>query len=156
LARVALAQAGNTLPESKAQTRYSETDSHEVLLLRALLQLPEQQACRLTLLSGEQVLLPWRRHELSKLDWRKLSAKLMRQVVAVREWDAPLPLPIDTLNKFGFQHCFYLGSPEHDEAILRVALQDETGNLFGVQGARIHAKYRLDYRDDLGYQVLKC
>jgi CRISPR-associated endonuclease/helicase Cas3 len=144
LARVALAQAGNTLPESKAQTRYSETDSHEVLLLRALL------------LSGEQVLLPWRRHELSKLDWRKLSAKLMRQVVAVREWDAPLPLPIDTLNKFGFQHCFYLGSPEHDEAILRVALQDETGNLFGVQGARIHAKYRLDYRDDLGYQVLKC
>ena len=54
-----------------------------------------------------------------------------------------------------FQHCFYLGNPEHDEAILRVALQDEAGNLQGVQGARIHAKYLLDYRADLGYRVRK-
>ncbi|MDX5298260.1 MAG: CRISPR-associated helicase Cas3', partial [Gammaproteobacteria bacterium] len=35
LARVTLAEAGNTLPESKAQTRYSEMDSLEVLLLKA-------------------------------------------------------------------------------------------------------------------------
>lgn len=155
LARVTLAQAGNTLPESKAQTRYSETDSYEVLLLRALVQIPEQKASRLTLLNGEQLLLPWGRLSLSKSNWRKLSATLMRQVVAVRVQDAPLPLPIETLRKFGLQHCFYLGNPEHDEAILRVALQDESGNLHGVQGARGHAKYRLDYRDDLGYRVLK-
>lgn len=155
LARVALAQAGNTLPESKAQTRYSETDNYEVLLLRALVHLPEQQGCLLTLLNGDQVVLPRQRNHLTKPEWRKLSATLMRQVVAVRVQDAPLPLPIDTLNKFGFQHCFYLGNPEHDEAILRVALQDEAGNLQGVQGARIHAKYLLDYRADLGYRVRK-
>lgn len=155
LARVALAQAGNTLPESKAQTRYSETDNYDVLLLRALVQLPERQGCLLTLLNGEQVVLPRQRNDLTKPEWRRLSAKLMRQVVAVRVQDAPLPLPIDTLNKFGLQHCFYLGSPEHDEAILRVALQDETGTLQGVQGARLHAKYRLDYRADLGYRVRK-
>ncbi len=35
LARVGLAEAGNTLPESKVQTRYSETDNFDVLLLRA-------------------------------------------------------------------------------------------------------------------------
>lgn len=155
LARVTLAQAGNTLPESKAQTRYSETDSYEVLLLRSLVQIPEQKASRLTLLNGEQLMLPWGRLSLSKSDWRKLSAKLMRQVVAVREHDAPQPLPITTLSKFGLQHCFYLGNPEHGEAILRVALQDESGNLHGVQGMRVHAKYLLDYRDDLGYRVLK-
>ena len=74
---------------------------------------------------------------------------------SMAERDAPLSLPIHTLNKFGLQHCFYLGNPEHDEALLRVALQDETSNLNGVQGARVHAKYRLDYRDDLGYRVRK-
>lgn len=155
LARVALAEDGVTLPESKAQTRYSETESGEVLLLRHLLPLPEQQASRLTLLNGEQVLLPWQQHRLDKREWRRLAARLMRQVVKVRLADAPLPVPLDTLRKFGFQHCFYLGRPEDDEAVLRVALLDESGVLHGLQGARVHDKHSLGYRDDLGYQLLK-
>lgn len=155
LARVTLAESGSTLPEGKAQTRYSETESHEVLLLRSLTSVPEQKANRLTLLSGEQVQLPWERHRLGKSDWRQLSGKLMRQVVSVPAQDAPLQLSIDTLTRFGLQHCFYLGSPEQDEAILRVALIDETGRLRGVQDARVHEKYALDYRDDLGYRVIK-
>lgn len=155
LARVALAEGGNTLPESKAQTRYSETDSYEVLLLRGLNRIPEQKVSRLTLLDGAQVLLPLERGKLNKREWRELSAQLMRQVVSVRVQDAPLQQPIDTLSKFGLQHCFYLGSPEHDEAILRVALVDETDALRGIQGVRIHDKHRLDYRDDLGYRVIK-
>lgn len=155
LARITLAELGNTLPESKAQTRYSETESHEVLLLRGLVYVPDQKACRLTLLSGEQVFLPQTRDRLDKRAWRKLSAKLMRQIVSVRVQDAPLQLPIDTLTKFGFQHCFYLGNPEQGEAILRVALVDEVGNLQGVAGARVHEKYMLNYRNDLGYRMIK-
>ena len=155
LARVTLAESGNTLPESKAQTRYSEADSHEVLLLRGLATLPEEKATRLTLLNDEQVMLPWERYRLDKREWRRLSVKLMRQIVPVRVQDAPAKLPIDTLKKFGFHHCFYLGHPEQDEAILRVAMVDETGALQGVQGATVHEKYGLDYRGDLGYRVIK-
>jgi len=155
LARVTLAEDGNTLPESKAQTRYSELDSHEVLLLRAAVQLPEQKMTRLTLLDGKQLLLPWERYKRNKRGWRELSASLMRQTVPVRVQDAPACLPIDTLSKFGLQHCFYLGDPTHDEAVLRVALADETGALHGLQGAQAHQKYTLEYRDDLGYRVIK-
>ncbi len=155
LARVTLADVGNTLPESKAQTRYSEIDNYEVLLLRQLTLLPDQKASRLVLLNGEQLHLPWERTKLSKYDWRQLSATLMRQIVTVRVQDAPLALPVDTLKKFHLQHCFYLGSPEHDEAILRVALVNECSSLKGVQGAPLHGKYALDYRDDLGYRVIK-
>ncbi|WP_224790683.1 CRISPR-associated helicase Cas3' [Pseudomonas fluorescens] len=155
LAKIALAELGNTLPESKAQTRYSEMESHDVLLLRGLIQVPEQKVSLLTLLSGEQVHLPWERHRLGKHDWRQISAKLMRQIVSVRVQDAPLKLPIETLSKFGLQHCFYLGSPEHDEAILRVGLVDDFGGIHSVQGTRAHEKRQLDYRDDLGYRVIK-
>src|SRR5690606_19651434 len=101
LARLTVAESGNTLPESKAQTRYSETDSHEVLLLRSLTPVPELKSTRLKLLNGEQVLLPWERHRLIKREWRQLSAKLMRQVVLVPVQDAPLQLSIDMLVKFG-------------------------------------------------------
>ena len=155
LARVTLAEDGNTLPESKAQTRYSEQDTHEVLLLRAAVQLPDEKACRLTLLDGSQLLLPWERHKRDKRGWRELSASLMRQTVPLRVQDAPEHLPIDTLNKFGLQHCFYLGNPAHDEAVLRVALVNETGELHGLQGATVHQKHTLEYRDDLGYRVIK-
>lgn len=155
LARVTLSESGNTLPESKAQTRYSELESHEVLLLRRVSPLKEQDATRLTLLNGEQVMLPWLQHKLSKRHWRELTAKLMRQIVMVHAKDAPEKLSIDTLTKFGFQNCFYLGNPEQDEAVLRVALVDETGKLQGVQSSRVHEKHDLDYRDDLGYRVIK-
>ncbi len=155
LARVTLAEDGNTLPESKAQTRYSELDSHEVLLLRAAVQLPEQKATRLSLLDGQQLLLPKERHQRDKRGWRELSASLMRQTVPVRVQDAPESLPIDTLKKFYLQHCFYLGDPAYDEAVLRVALVDETGRLRGLQGAQVHQKFTLEYRDDLGYRVIK-
>lgn len=155
LARVTLAQDGSTLPESKAQTRYSELESYEVLLLRGAVQLPEQKATRLTLLDGEHLMLPWERRMLDKRGWRELSVSLMRQIVPVRVQDAPETLSVDTLSKFGLQHCFYLGDPARDEAILRVALVDETGTLRGLHGAQVHRKYTLEYRDDLGYRVIK-
>lgn len=157
LARVALAEAGQTLPESKAQTRYSEADNFDVLLLRAIRLNREGDTAILTLLSGEQVQLPLQRHRLTKAGWRKISATLMRQVVAVRIQDAPLSLPVDTLKRFGLQHCFYLGSPDwpQDESLLRVALVNDSGRLQGVEQALVHDKYPLDYRDDLGYRVIK-
>jgi len=157
LARVTLAQDGNTLPESKAQTRYSETDSHEVLLLRGLSYDSKGKVSRLTLLDGGSAILPWQRFALSKPKWRQLTAILMRQIVPVHARDAPLALSKDTLRKFGFQHCFYLGRDdwEDDECLLRVALVDDAGSLKGLEGMRVHDRHELGYRDDLGFRVIK-
>jgi len=156
LASVTLAQDRNTLPESKAQTRYSEADGCEVLLLRELTPCPEERATRLTLLNGERIFLPWRRNVLGKPEWRKLTAHLMRQIVPVHERHAPSACT-GILKKNGFQNCFYLGRDdwETQESPLRVALVDEVGALRGIDGARAQDQLVLEYRDDLGYRAIK-
>lgn len=159
LARLGLAMEGNTLPESKAQTRYSETDSLDVLLLRDMQQDTERHVARLVFLNGSVVELPTRKalpwQERVKL--RTITAQLMRQVVPVRPGDAPAAIVRDTLEKYGLQHCFYLGNADwaEDESLLRVALVDEAGTLRGLHGQAVHDKYPLEYRDDLGYRVIK-
>ncbi len=153
LARIGLASGGKTLPESKAQTRYSETDSVEVLLIRHIKPLTEG-GCQLTLLDGTRHTIPKANHSLSKRDWRELSANLMRQTVSISPHNAPMPTPIVTLNKLGFHHCFYLGNAEDGEALIRVALVTEEGTLEGLFGAAIHDCKTLEYREDLGYRSL--
>lgn len=153
LARIGLAHDGKTLPESKAQTRYSETESLEVLLLRDMQLLKEKQASRLILLDGTEVLLPWRKRSLSLAAWKALTARLMEQMVPVSIGDAPQPVVRDTLEKYGLQHCFYLGSRdwEEDESLLRLALVDEAGSLRGLHGQSAHDKKHLEYSHHLGY-----
>lgn len=153
LARIGLAKGGKTLPESHAQTRYSETDNIELLLLRGIQRLPERKASRLILLDGSEVILPQRRHELDKPQWKALAVRLAQQVVPVPTYEAPHAVSRDTLEQYCLQHCFHLGDPNwpDDECLLRVALLDDTGILRGLDGTR----YGLEYRDDLGYRVVK-
>ncbi len=153
LARITLAQDGTTLPESKAQTRYSEDVTIDVLLLSSVQIDTANNITRLTLLSGEHLHLPWDRRKLGKKTWRKLGARLTSEMVSVRHHHAPQPLPLDTLKKLHLQHCLYLGNPERDEALLRLALVDETEMMHGYQGASLNDQYMLQYRDDLGYRV---
>jgi len=157
LARIGLAMDGKTLPESQAQTRYSEADNFDVLLLRGLQQLVDQQASRLVLLDESELILPWRRYKLTKQQWKALTARLMREIVPVRVGDAPKAMARDTLEKYGLQHCFYLGDNNwvDDESLLRVALVDTTGTLRGIHGAAAQDRHPLEYRDDLGYRVIK-
>ncbi|MGM0988507.1 MAG: CRISPR-associated helicase Cas3' [Pseudomonadota bacterium] len=155
LARGALAEGGKTLAEHKAGTRYSDIDSVEVLLLRSISPDAGRRATRLVLLDGEQHWLPWDRHQLSKSQWRERSVALTRQQVRVPGYHAPGTTALATLRQYGFHHCFYLGQPEADEALLRVALVDEAGQLKGLGGEPAHDRYRLAYRDDLGFQVIR-
>lgn len=156
LARVSLAETGVTLPESKAQTRYSESENHEVLLLRRV-QTINDQTTRLLLLNGQTLDVPVQRFALSKVEWKKLAVQLMSQIVPVRAAHAPLPCSRDRLEKLGFQHCLYLGDKNwaDDESVLRVGLVDEAGSIYGLDGAVTHASRHLEYRDDLGYVVRK-
>ena len=158
LARVGLAEGGNTLPESKAQTRYSETDSYEVLLLQSIKRDREGIMATLTLLNGEQIQLPIRnRRLLSKTELRQRTGALMRQIVNVPQGDKPNAVPMKLLQDFGLHHCLFLGSPDwpEDESVLRVALVDDTDGLRGLENTDIHDDHRLEYRNDLGYRVIK-
>ncbi len=157
LARLGLAEGGNTLPESKAQTRYSETDSFEVLLLKSIKRDRYGNMATLTLLNGEQIQLPIRNRKLlTKPELRQRTGALMRQIVNVPQSDQPNALPTKLLQDFGLHHCFFLGSPDwpEDESVLRVALVDDTDRLRGIENTDIHAKHRLEYRTDLGYRVI--
>jgi CRISPR-associated endonuclease/helicase Cas3 len=157
LARLGLAQEGKTLPESKAQTRYSESDVYEVLLLRGLHYDEDSQSTCLTLLNRQVLMLPTRQHQLTKMEWKTLAARLMQEIVVVRIQDAPLPPSREQLKKLGLGHCFYLGDPAwpEDESTLRLALVNDVGQLQGLYGALVHERYSLEYRDDLGYRMLK-
>lgn len=157
LARVGVAQAGNTLPESRAQTRYSESDSCEVLLLRSIRYDSEQKAGVLILLGGEQVVLPLNRAQVSRAGWREITKRLMQEIVQVRPGSAPKQISRERLQKFGLQHCFYLGNPlwQEDESLLRIALVDESDQLHGLEGQSVHDKYNIEYRPDLGYRTIK-
>lgn len=158
LARVALSEGGNTLSESKAQTRYSETDSFEVLLLRSIKGDRDGKIATLILLDGSQVQLPINnRTVLTKHELRQRTGILMRQIVSVPQGEKPNAVPVDRLKRFGLQHCFFLGNPDwpEDESVLRVALVDETDSLRGIDNNEIHNKHQLEYRDDLGYRAIK-
>lgn len=157
LARVGLAQVGNTMPESRAQTRYSQVDSLEVLLLRHIYYDSQQKAGVLTLLNGEQVVLPLNRSALSRAQWRERTKTLMQEVVQVPPQDAPAQVSRERLQGFGLQHCFYLGDPfwPDDESLFRLALVDETEQLLGLDKQKPHDKYQIEYRSDLGYRVIK-
>jgi len=155
LARITLSQHGKTLPENKAQTRYSESDNIDVLIIRSLHSDSVNRTTTITLLSGKEVSLPWRRYLLERAQWRTLTATLMGEIVSVRAEQAPLPLAIKKLQQLGFHHCFYLGSTELDEALLRVAILGDTGILHNINTMPSHDKYQLTYRDDIGFQSRK-
>lgn len=156
LARIGLARDGKTLSDVDAPTRYSDSETREVLLLRHLHYDSATHTTRLALLDGSTITLPTQRHLLDKQAWKNIAAQLMQQQVPVRAADAPLPPPRSELQKLGFGHCFYLGSSnwEEDVSSLHVCLVDETGQLRGLNGAPVHDRYRLEYRTDLGYHRL--
>ncbi|MCL5254742.1 MAG: CRISPR-associated helicase Cas3' [Gammaproteobacteria bacterium] len=156
LARIGLAEDGNTLPESKAQTRYSEIDSFEVLILKGISR--DAERALIIFLDGSQLELPLHRYKLEKAEWRKRTALLMQHIVHVPPSDKPKSVPADVLKRFGLQHCFYLGNPDwsdKDESILNVAIVDDSDCLRSIENTQVHDKYRLEYRDDLGYRVIK-
>jgi len=105
-ARITLATSGKTLPESKAQTRYSDAENADVLLLQSIDLIPDDKTCHLLLLDGSSLILPWHRSRLDKPHWRKLAANMMRQVGHVRFAEAPEPILRSLLKKIVFRIVF--------------------------------------------------
>lgn len=151
LAMATLATTGQTAPDTGVATRYSEQDSLDVLLLRHLRQRPDGQT-ELTLLDGSMHMLPPRRHQLSPAEWRTLSICLQRELLSLLPASAPPALERKRLETLGLQHVFYLGHPDFDDDLLRVALVDEQDRVTTLDGQPLPGKDAYRYRDDLGYQ----
>jgi len=152
LARLTLSKGGKTLPEHKAETRYSDQDTHDLLLVASLRS--QDGATHIRLVDGHQLILPHANNRLSKAEWRKLAVALHQQLVRVSPAYCPAKIAKHELEKLHLDKVFYLGRPEDDEALLRVAIVSPIGELLTLDGHPAGDKSPLEYREDLGFRVM--
>lgn len=152
LAKLTLSKNGKTLPEHKAETRYSDQDTHDLLLLRSIRRADGMTMIRL--LDGHELTLPHGHHRLTKAQWRELAVALHQQLIKVSPAYCPEKISKPELEKFHLDEVFYLGRPEEDEALLRVAIVNATGELLTLDGRTAGDKYTLEYREDLGFRAI--
>ncbi|MDZ4141199.1 MAG: CRISPR-associated helicase Cas3' [Methylotenera sp.] len=154
LALLGLSKAGTTQPEEKAQTRHSEIESTEVLLIRAYQYDTDKQGTWVTLLNGTQLFVPANGRSLSRQRQREITATLMQNTLKVADYlapDAVLKKQIDWLGDY-----FYLGRPEYDEsAMLRVALVNESGEVKSISHGIANDSYHISYDALTGYHTKK-
>ncbi|MBL2515727.1 CRISPR-associated helicase/endonuclease Cas3, partial [Klebsiella pneumoniae] len=150
--KLTLSTGGKTLPEHKAETRYSDRDTHDLLLLRGLR--TQDGITYMRLLDGAELTLPHGRHRLSRAQWRQLAVVLNQQLVRVSPAFCPPTIAKSELEKLHLQEVFYLGRPEDDEALLRVAIVSPAGELKTLDGRPAGDKYTLEYSEYLGFRAI--
>lgn len=154
-ARWALSKAGQTLPDTDAQTRYSEEETKEILLVSAI---EADSACgetRLELLAGSTLTIPWRPNELPRSEWRKLSVKVMQQMVPCRKSLLPKCLPYNRCKELGLGNILYLGHPKYCETVpFAIAKVEKGGALTGFEH-ELSDRYQYHYRRDIGLTVCR-
>ena len=155
LARSTLTKAGSILPDIEAQTRYSETDNGQILLLKSIHTDSETETTHLRLLSGETVIVPWKKHKKRKKQWREISAQLMRQMVPCRENQLPNAHHYQRLKKIGFENILYLGNKTSDTAeLFAIAIVEGGGSMSGFE-QQLSDEYLYRYRKDIGLEAIK-
>ena len=148
LARIGISTGGKTLPESKATTRYSETESCEVLLIKK--RTSDETGTKLTFLNDETLVLPKNPKSKGLKEWRRLAAELQQNVVLVPEYLAPSTSrrQIHWLKDF-----VYLG--DHEESPFRIAIVREDGTLYGIDNNDASQGRELSYSPVWGYSARK-
>ena len=150
LALHGLSEGGTTQPEEKAQTRHSELESTEVLLIRAYQHDPGKQGTWVTLLDNERLWVPHNGRFLPRR--REISAMLMQSTLKVADYLAPNAVSKTRINWLG--DYFYLGRPEYEESVmLRVALIDESGSVKSLDNSVVNDSYLISYDPATGYQT---
>jgi len=136
-----ISRGGKTLPESKASTRYSETESSEVLLIKK--KMDTKIGVSLQLLGNSVLLLPKKPDAKQR---RQIGAKLLMNTVHVPVYIAPgiKTHEIEWLRKY-----VYIG--DYDESPFRVAFVKDSDELEGVGASEVSKKYDISYNSCLGY-----
>jgi len=154
LALLGLSQGGTTQPEEKAQTRHSELEVTEVLLIHAYQRDHSNCGTWITLLNRERLWIPHNGRSLRRLQWREISAKLLQNTLKVADYLAPNAISRFQLNWLG--DYFYLGKREYEEsAMLRVALVDASGTVKAFNNGVVNDHYHINYDAQIGYQANK-
>lgn len=153
LALVGISSIGQSRSDDEAATRYSDRESINLLLLRAVRSVEDGQATRVTFLDGEELLLPQNPKRGGHRAWRQRAAALIRHQLRVPPEQAPEPLLRHSLR--WLEHYLYLGSSRQDTATLRVALVQPDGELQSLGGGPANAEWCLSYDDLHGYRAEK-
>lgn len=150
MAQIGLSTGGQTLPENKATTRYSEQESVQVLLFKKIT--TTDNGIMLTLHSGDQLEIPEGVKYLDKQQWRKLAVEIMRHVVNVAKHLAPRPISKKSISWLA--DYLYLGHLE-SESLVRVGIVKESDEIVLPDGGSSSDQYYLSYNNHLGYCTKK-
>lgn len=154
LALLGLSKGGTTQSEEKAQTRHSELESTEVLLIRAYQYDLGKRGAWVTLLDNERLWVPHNGRSLQRKQWREISAMLMQSTLKVTDYLAPNAVSKKRIDWLG--DYFYLGKPEYEESVmLRVALVDESGAVKSLDNGVVNDSCHISYDPSIGYQTIK-
>jgi CRISPR-associated endonuclease/helicase Cas3 len=152
-ALLGLSKGSKTQPEEKAQTRHSDLESSEVLLIRSFQHDSQKKTTRVILLNNESLWVPHNGRSSRRL-WREISATLMQHTLKVADYIAPNAVSKKYINWLG--DYFYLGKPEYEEGVmLRVALVRDDESLASLDGASINDQYQISYNSRVGYVAKK-
>jgi CRISPR-associated endonuclease/helicase Cas3 len=151
MARIGLSTSTTTMPESVVQTRYSETESISILLLKSFIL--TDTGCKIEFCGadGSSSIPKVCRTEKEK---RRIAKELMEHCVTVSEKNAP---PVEQQIQV-FAPYVYLGKSSdrdnEEESPFRVALVGNDDYLRTLQHAVIERDgKRFLYTDTLGYQI---
>jgi CRISPR-associated endonuclease/helicase Cas3 len=147
-ALLGLSQAGQTLPESKVATRYSDRETRELLLLRSAKK-NQDESISLVLSDGTPLELKKGLKNRDKQSWRRIAAVLSSHVVIIPEKQAPIQTPPRILD--WFREYIYIGNEEKEEGFLRIALVKESEELAGIDNFEISKSHFLSYNKVIGY-----
>lgn len=148
MALLGLAQGGKTLPEEKAQTRFSTMEDVELLLIRSFRPDRDRQGTVVRLLDKKEILVPFYGSSIPVSKWRKIGIELMKHTLRVPQHLAP-----KTVSKKGLKWIgdyVYLGKQEDGESLLRIGLVDEDGQVRSYERDRANDRYAIWYDSRTG------
>lgn len=155
LALGAVSSANSAASDDNADTRYSEIDSVQVLLLKNFQPLADKTGVEITLLTGEKIVLPSGMKQQDKARWREIARILLKNTLQVAIHIAPQAVSIKEL--MGLKEYIYLGhyASIADKSLLRVAKVDDSGEIKSLTGGEALEGYQLSYSKQQGYRAEK-
>ncbi len=149
LALIGISCGGKTLPDSNVETRYSEIDNAEVLLVKDAT--TQEEGTRAVFLDGSEAFLPKNRQSISSKKLRQIAAVLIENTVSVAAYMAPKKIPYRDME--WLKGYAYIGDAE--ESALRVGRVTDSGNIENLNHTEAGDNYRLAYSSEIGYTAEK-
>ena len=149
-AAITLAKNGQTLPESKAQTRYSEDLDVPLLLISGLTEKKSDGYTEIRLLDGSTLKIPIFRKSIAPHELRAISATLARQMISVLPKRAPVPMTVGRLRGLGFSNCMYIGKEANQPSDIRIGFVADSGVIKNPEGT-----HELFYDNLLGFRAIR-